>query len=262
MAVGSLVITGASRGLGAALACRFAAPGVAQLLIARSAPALEAVAAACRVRGAAVSTAALDVRDAAALRDAALGFDDAHPVGLAIANAGISRGHAPDGTPEGHEGATAQIAVNLLGAMNLAEPLLARFRARSAGHLALVASISAFRGLPDAPGYSASKAGLWNYGEALRAQLRGSGIAVTTIAPGFFRSAMEARFLGPKPLAVDLEVAAARVERALRRRAPRVVFPLPLALLLRAIDILPGALADRASRVLRFRVAPETGAAP
>ncbi|HYF09859.1 MAG TPA: SDR family NAD(P)-dependent oxidoreductase, partial [Acetobacteraceae bacterium] len=189
----SAVITGASRGLGAALAARFAAPGVALLLVARSAAALETVAAACRARGARVEVAPCDVRDAAALSTAVLAFDDTHPVDLAIANAGISRGRGPDGGWEGQEGAVAQVAVNLIGAMHLIEPLLPRMRARGAGHLALVASISAFRGLPDAPGYAASKAGLWSYGEGLRAGLRGSGVAVTTIAPGFFESAMEAR---------------------------------------------------------------------
>ena len=253
----SIVITGASRGLGAELARRFAAPGAAQLLIARSVGALGSVAEECRARGAAVTAAVLDVRDAEALAQAVLAFDTAHPVSLAIANAGISRGRQPDGTPEGHDGATSQIAVNLLGAMNLIEPLLPRMRARRAGHLALIASISAFRALPDAPGYSASKAGLWAYGEALRAQHRGSGVSVTTVAPGFFRSAMEARFRGPKPLAVSLDQAASRIERALRARAARAVFPLSLALLLRMLDALPAALADRGSRALRFHVAPE-----
>ncbi len=257
-----IVISGASRGLGAELARRFAAPGVAQLLIARSATALDSVAEECRARGATVTTAALDVRDAQTLGDAVLAFDTAHPVSLAIANAGISRGRGLDGAPEGHDGATAQIAVNLLGAMNLIEPLLPRMRARRSGHLALIASISAFRSLPDAPGYSASKAGLWAYGEALRAQHRGSGVSVTTIAPGFFRSAMEARFRGPKPLAIGLDQAATRIERALRARAARAVFPLSLALLLRVLDALPAALADQASLALRFRIAPEPGTIP
>lgn len=258
----SVVITGASRGLGAALALRFAAPGTTLLLIARSAEALAAVALACRARGAAVTAATLDVRDSAAMADAVLGFDDASPIALAIANAGISSGRAPDGAAEGHEAATAQIAVNLIGAMNLVEPVMARMRARRSGHLALIGSISAFRALPDAPGYSASKAGLWSYGEALRGALRGSGVAVTNVAPGFFRSDMEARFLGAKPLVMPLDSTAARIERALRRRTARLVFPLSLGLLLRLIDALPAGLADRASRTLRFRVAPEPSALP
>jgi len=262
MAPRSVVVTGASRGLGAALAGRFAAPGVDLLLIARSAAALEVVAEACRGQGARVATAVIDVRDANALAQAVLAFDEMHPVDLAIANAGISRGRAPDGGWEDHAATVEQVSVNLIGAMNLAEPLLPRMGARRAGHLALVGSIAGFRGLPDTRGYSASKAGLWCYGEALRAALRGSGVAVTSIAPGIFRSAMEERYLGPKPMAVSLERAATRIERGLRARAPRVVFPWVLVIALRILDALPARLSDAGSRMLRFRVAPDPNAAP
>lgn len=257
MAPRCIVVTGASRGLGAALALRFAEPGCRMLLLARSADALAAVARDCAARGAEVTTAVLDVRDAGALEHAVLGFDDAHPIDLAIANAGISRGRQPDGSWEGRDAVVDQVAVNLIGAMNLAEPLLPRLRARGAGHLALVASISAFRGMPDMRGYAASKAGLWSYGEGLRAALRGSGVAVTTIAPGFFRSSMEARFLGAKPMAVSLDRAADRIARGLRRKASRVVFPHTLAFALRALDALPGPLSDLGARIMRFRIAPE-----
>lgn len=257
MAPRSVVVTGASRGLGAALALRFAEPGCAMLLLARSADALAEVARACEARGAAVATAALDVRDAAAVEQAVLAFDDAHPVDLAIANAGISRGRQPDGQWEGRDAVVDQVAVNLIGALNLAEPLLPRMRARRTGHIGLVASISAFRGMPDMRGYAASKAGLWSYGEGLRAALKGSGVAVTTIAPGFFRSDMESRFLGSKPMAVSLDNAADRIARGLRRRAARVVFPLTLAYALRLLDALPGPLSDLGARMLRFRIAPE-----
>jgi short-subunit dehydrogenase len=230
------------------------------LLVARSEGALAEVAAACRAQGAVVETAALDVRDGPALAARVLAFDDAQPVDLVIANAGISAGRRPDGTWEGAEQVASQIAVNLLGAIHLVEPLLPRLRARRSGHVALVASVSGFRGLPDMRGYTASKAGLWSYGEALRAGLRSDGVTVTTIAPGFFESSMEARFLGPKPFAVSLETAAARIERGIRRRRPRIVFPLPLALTLRLLDMLPAALADPLTRVMRFRIAPEDGA--
>lgn len=257
MAPRAVVVTGASRGLGAALALRFAEPGCAMLLIARSGDALADTARACAARGAEVATAAIDVRDAAAMERAVLAFDDAHPVDLAIANAGISRGVMPDGQWEGRDAVVDQVAVNLIGAMNLTEPLLPRLRARRAGQVALVASIAAFRGMPGMRGYAASKAGLWSYGEGLRAGLRGSGVAVTTIAPGFFRSAMEARFQGSKPMAVGLDDAADRIARGLRRRAGRVVFPRILAYGLRALDALPAPLSDLGARMIRIRIAPE-----
>lgn len=252
-----IVISGASRGLGAALAERFAAPGVALRLVARGAAGLAETAARCEARGAEVETATIDVRDGAALAARLLAWDAARPVDCVVANAGISRGVAPDGAWEGMEGATAQAAVNLIGAMHLVEPLLPAMRARGAGRIVLVASVAAYRGLPDAPGYAASKAGLRAYGEGLRAALAPRGIGVTVVLPGFFDSAMGARWKGPRPLAMTLDRAADITHRAILRGARRCAFPLPLAALLRVVDTLPAGLSDWAVRRLRFRIAPE-----
>jgi short-subunit dehydrogenase len=256
-APGCVVISGASRGLGAALAERFAAPGVALRLVARSAEGLARTAAACAARGAEVETAAIDVRDGAALAARLLEWDAARPVDSVVANAGIARGIAPDGAWEGAAGATEQVAVNLIGAMHLIEPLLPALRARRAGRVALIASVAAYRGLPDAPGYAASKAGLRAYGEGLRAALGPRGVAVTVVLPGFFDSAMGERWKGPRPLAIGLDAAADRAHRAILRGARRAAFPLPLAALLRVVDALPAGLSDWAVRRMRFRIAPE-----
>lgn len=252
-----IVLSGASRGLGAALAERFAAPGTALRLVARGAEGLAATAARCAARGAEVETAAIDVRDGTALAARLLAWDAARPVDCVIANAGISRGIAPDGSWEGLEGATAQAAVNLLGAMHLVEPLLPAMRDRRAGRIALVASVAAYRGLPDAPGYAASKAGLRAYGEGLRAALAPRGLCVTVVLPGFFDSAMGARWKGKRPLAMGLDRAADITHRAILRGARRCAFPLPLAALLRVVDALPAGLSDWAVRRMRFRIAPE-----
>ena len=252
-----VVLSGASRGLGAALAERFAAPGVALRLVARSRAGLEAVAARCAARGAAVEVFACDVREAAPLRERLEVWDAARPVDLVVANAGISRGTAPGGEPEGWAGASEQVAVNLLGAMNLVEPLLPGMRARRAGQVALVASVAAYRGLPDAPGYAASKAGLRVYGEGLRAQLGPRGVAVTVVLPGFFESDMGARWRGRRPLAMGLDRAAGIVHRGILARRGRVAFPLALAALLRVVDAMPAGVSDWMVRRMRFRIAPE-----
>jgi short-subunit dehydrogenase len=253
----SILLTGASRGLGAALAERFAAPGVALRLVARGPDGLAATAARCAARGAQVETAAIDVRDAAAMADRLLAWEAALPFDTIIANAGISRGIAPDGAWEGMEGATAQVAVNLLGAMHAIEPLLPALRQRRAGRIALIASVAAYRGLPDAPGYAASKAGLRVYGEGLRAALGPRGIAVTVVLPGFFDSAMGARWQGRRPLSMGLDRAADITHAAILKGAGRCAFPLPLAALLRLVDALPASLSDWAVRRMRFRIAPE-----
>lgn len=254
---GGVIISGASRGLGAALARRFAAPGVTLGLVARSEAGLRETAAACEARGAGVRIAALDVRDAAGVAEAVLGWDAAVPTALVLANAGIAAGRRPDGTAEAVADVAAQISVNLLGAVNLVGPLLPAIRARGAGRIGLVASVAAFRGLPDSPGYCASKAGLWAWGEAIRADLRGGGAGVTLIAPGFFESDMGRAWRGGRPFSLSTEAAAARIERALRRRRSTCAFPLPLVAGLRALSLLPAPLADRAVRLLRFRIAEE-----
>jgi len=251
------LITGASRGLGAALAREFAAPGAHLCLVARDGAALEAVAAECRARGAGVETALCDVRDAAPLAALVERWDDARPFTLVIANAGVTGGTPPGGGLEGWEGASRVLGVNLMGAVNTVEPLLPRLLARRTGRVALIASVAAFQGLPDSPAYSASKAGLWTYGEALRAKLHGSGVGVTCVAPGFFTSDMSARFQGPHPGEMPLEAMAARVARAIRRGQGRAVIPVPLGLLLRTLALLPAPLADRAARVLRFTIRTE-----
>lgn len=252
-----IVVTGASRGLGAALARRFAAPGVRMLLIARSEAALAEVARDCAARGAAAQIAALDVADAGAMRTALLAFQAQGPVDLAIANAGTSAGTAPDGTPEDGQAAARQVAVNLLGAMHLVGPLLPGMTARRRGTIGLIASVAAFRGLPDCAGYCASKAGLLAWGEGLRAAHLRHGVRVSVICPGFFDSAMGRRFCGPRPLSMSLEAAAERTHRALLAGRARAIFPAPMGWLLRLLALLPPGLGDRAVRLMRFRVAPE-----
>jgi short-subunit dehydrogenase len=220
-----IVISGASRGLGAALAQRFAAPGTRLFLTARSAEALAKVAALCRDAGAEVEILACDIRDQASLAPALLAFDDAAPVDLIIANAGTSSGSSLEDVPEAYDAAITQIEVNLIGAMALVGPLLPRLRGRGQGQIAVIASLAGLRGLPDSPAYSASKAGLIAWGEALR----------------------------------SLEEAAARIAAGIRARKSSVFFPWPLAFALRLLVLLPAGLSDRAVRLLRFRVAPPEG---
>jgi short-subunit dehydrogenase len=254
----AVVVSGASRGLGAALAARFAAPGVRLLLLARSAAALEEVAAGCAARGAAVQVAALDIADAPAVAAALARFEADGPVELVIANAGTSAGTLPDGQAEPLEAARRQVEVNLLGAMNLVGPVLPGMLARGRGSVALVASLAAFRGLPDSPGYCASKAGLLAWGEALRGACAPRGVRVTVVCPGYFDSAMGDRYLGSRPLRLTLEAAAERTARAITAGRALAAFPWSLAWLLRLLALLPARLGDAAMRLMRFRIRPES----
>jgi len=252
----AIVITGASSGLGAALARLYAAPGVTLGLVARNVDRLEAVAAECRTGGAAVQSAALDVRDAPLLSRWLEAFDRDAPVDLVIANAGIESGPPADQLVEGLALASDQVRVNLLGTMNTVEPLLPALIARGAAHIGLVASVSSYRGLPYSPGYCASKAGIRLYGEALRAALLPSGVKVSVICPGFFASPMTDRFIGPHPFEYRLDQAASIVKRGLDRGQRRIVFPRLLMLGLVCADLMPAVLGDAIVRRFHFHIVP------
>lgn len=252
--MGAVVVTGASSGLGGALALAYAGPGAALGLVGRDAMRLEATAAACRDKGAAVETAVLDVAEAGPLADWLLDFDTRHPIGLVVANAGTSGGPAPGEGGEGAELAGRQVRTNLIGAINTIEPLLPLFMARGGCAIGIVASIAAFRGLPYSPAYCASKAGVRAYGEALRARLRPRGVAVTVVCPGFFASRMADRFKGPKPGFRSTAAVADLVKRGLDRGTARVGFPAHLILGLRLADMLPPRIGDLILRGFPFRI--------
>ncbi len=252
----AILVTGASSGLGAGLALSYAAPGISLWLTGRDATRLDRTAARCRQAGATVETSLIDVGDAEALGRWVLAADDATPLDLVAACAGVSAGPAPDGTPEGLALASLQVRTNLLGVMNTVEPMLARFLARGAGHVAVVSSVAGLRGLPFSPGYSASKAGVRAYGEGLRAFLAPRGVAVSVIVPGFFDTPMTDRFIGDKPFLLSLERTVAIVRRGLDRQRPRIVFPRLLALGLVAADLLPAWAGDRILRGVHFHIIP------
>jgi short-subunit dehydrogenase len=254
MAFRAAVITGASSGLGAALARAYAAAGVVLGLVGQNPDRLAAVAESCRAAGSTVDVATIDVVDGNSLAAWLAAFDRAHSVDLVIANAGISAGPEPGEMCEDIDTTARQVAVNLLGAVNTVVPLLPAMAARGRGRVAFIASLAAYRGLPDAPGYSASKAGLRAYGEALRPLVEPRGIGVTVVCPGFFASPMTDRWVGATPFLMSAERAAHKVKRGIDRGRRRISFPWPLAIGLRACDVLPAAIGDRILRHFRFHI--------
>lgn len=249
-----IVITGASSGLGAALAKAYAAPGTTLGLIGRDRERLAQTTASCEAQGASVGTARLDVTDAEAMAGWLAEFDRNHTVDLIIANAGTSAGPDEEQPSEGIDTATRLISVNLIGAINTLEPLLPVMCRRGRGRVAVIASIAAYRGLPDSPGYCASKAGLRAYAEALRPRLARYGVGMTTVCPGFFASPMTDRFDGPKPFVKSADAAARIVKRGLDRGRRRIAFPKPLVLGLQFCDLAPPLIGDAIIRRYRFRI--------
>lgn len=252
----SIVITGASSGIGAALALRLAAPGRALALIARDTQRLDAIAAACRGRGAACMAAALDVRDRDGLREFLGEAGRARPLDLVIANAGVLGGRPDDEPIEDGDSARAVLDVNLLAAVDTVYAALPALRRRERGAIVLVASLAAFMPLPDAPAYSASKAGLVAFGLALREAVAAEGIRVVVACPGFVATGMAARHVGPRPGEISADDAAARILAGLERNQALIGFPTGAYRLLRVRPMLPEFLRRLMTRRTRFYVEP------
>lgn len=221
----SIVITGASSGIGEALAIAYAAPGVSLALSGRDGARLEAVAAACRQRGAIAQAATVDVTDAGAMARWIGDVDTAAPIDLVIANAGIGAG--TEGRFESAEQTRAVFAVNLDGVLNTVLPLIPRFVERRRGQIALMSSLASFRGFPGSPTYCASKAAVRIWSEGLRGDLHHHGVGVSVICPGFVVSRMTARNKFRMPFLMSAERAAAIIKRGLSRNRGRIAFPSP-----------------------------------
>ncbi len=249
--IGSIVVTGASSGIGAALAAAFARPGARLLLVGRDRTRLDIVAERCRARGALPDIAALDVRDEPALRAALQSFDSHHPADVVIASAGITNILEADAVIEPPQTFRLVIETNLVGAYNTVAALAERMAARGRGRIALIGSLAGYRGFAQAPAYCASKAALKAFGEAMRTQLRPRGVAVTIALPGFVATPLEASYSSPKPLRMTADAAAWIIARAIRRRRACVAFPRSLAFGATLLALLPPRLGDRLVRTVR-----------
>ena len=176
----SIVITGASSGIGEALALDYAEPGIALALSGRDAARLQAVAEACRAKGAIVDVGQVDVVDREAMAAWLTKFDDAHPVDLMIANAGVS---IDQDNSSLHDFSIIRktFAINVDGVFNTVEPLVGRLMARQRGQIGIVSSLAGFIGLPYAASYNGSKAAVRVWGESIRFPLRKCGVGVSVI---------------------------------------------------------------------------------
>ena len=240
-----ILITGASSGIGEALAFVYAAPGVTFSLSGRDALRLATVAEACRARGAEVNAVTVDVTDRGAMAAWIAERDRVKPLDLIIANAGISAGL-------GEGPATTQriFAVNLDGVVNTVMPALEVMRPRRRGHIALVSSLASFRGIGGAPAYGASKAAVRVWGEGLRGALAAEHIGVSVVCPGFVTSRMTDVNKFPMPFLMSAEKAADIICRGIAANRGRIAFPWPMLFAVWLLAALPDAWAGRLTRAL------------
>ncbi len=244
----SILITGASSGIGAALARGYAAPGITLSLCGRDAGRLDQVVAACRAAGAAVDGRILDVTDTDAVQSWIERCDADAVLDLVIANAGVSGGAKGGG--ESATQARRIFATNFDGVMNTVLPALPLMQGRGRGQIAIMSSIAAFRGSPGAPAYSASKAAVRSWGEALRGALARDGIEVSVICPGFVESRMTADNAFPMPFLMTADKAAGIIRRGLARNRGRIAFPFPMYFMAWLVAAMPAVLGDRLLRAL------------
>ena len=248
----SVLITGATGGIGSALAEAYAAPGIELVLHGRNEAQLAELAARCRARGAGVRTGILDLRDRVGLKKWLAEVSAHLPLDLAIVNAGVNTNIGPDGAGERWEAVEELLEVNVLAAIATIDALLPAMRARRSGQIALVSSLAAWYGLPLTPSYSASKAALKAYGEAIRGWLAPEGIGVSVVMPGFVESRMCRAFPGPKPFLWPAARAALAIKRGLQKNAARISFPFPLNFGSWLLAVLPPGISQRLVRPMDY----------
>lgn len=248
----NILITGASGGIGSALARAYAGVGVHLALIGRDEARLTATAKRCRERGAEVVAACLDVTEPETLSAWIDDHDRDHPLDLVIANAGVARTNSGGGDGESWADIRAVFDTNLRGALATVHPAMAGMRARGRGQIALMSSLGGYVGMPISPSYNASKAAIKVYGEGLRGWLAPQGVGVTVICPGFVASAMSDAWPGPRPFMVSADRAAAIIKQGLTRNPARIAFPFPLALAMWFLAAVPTGVSLALQKRFRF----------
>ena len=256
-------LTGASGGIGIALALHYAAPGVALELAGRDEQVLSDLAQRCREKGAEVTVSTFDVRDERAFGDWIDGVtakEDLHALILAAGVSASVRSEASQVVPETQWDLARQLDVNATStilAANRAIGNLLRTRPKRQCRIALIASVAALTGLPSSPGYSASKAALVTYGQAMRRVCRGSGISVSVVLQGYVTSPMSRRFVGRKPFEMSAEKAAQIIAVRLEKNRFRIVFPRIVAIGIFLLECLPESLQAFFLKKFEFSVVPD-----
>lgn len=248
----TVMITGASSGIGRGLALELSRRGAKVGLIARRADALgELVREIEAANGKAIALPA-DVMDADSLRVAADRLRSTFgPIDILVANAGV--GATVDGAELKGSSVASVINVNVLGSANSVEAVVPEMVKRGSGQLVVMSSLAAYRGLPKSAAYCASKAAVSAFFESLRLDLKPRGIDVTIIHPGFIKTPLTAGRDAQMPFLMELDDAVAKIVAAIEKRKKSYAFPWQLASIVRAGMVMPNFMYDWISRRNSFR---------
>ncbi|GBQ84153.1 SDR family NAD(P)-dependent oxidoreductase [Asaia krungthepensis] len=248
-----VLITGASGGLGKALACHYAQPAVQLTLWGRNESRLQAVADQCRARGSTVeihSLALTDIDNGVSLLEAC---DDARPVDLLILNAGVSDIRPEGALTETVDAVREAALVNYAAPVTLATAAAARMAPRRYGRIAFIGSVAAHHDLPFASAYSSSKAGLSRFSTCLHAAMAPLGVGVTLVEPGYIDTAMSRRLDGARPFLISAEDAASRIAGAVAVNRAVLVFPRVFLVLKFLSALVPRGIAHRLLRLAEVK---------
>jgi short-subunit dehydrogenase len=234
------MITGASSGIGKGVALEIASRGARLGLVARRQNLLDEVVE--DVKGRAVAVVA-DVRNADAMRVAAERIRaDLGPIDILIANAGIGTSSHISQLDPNHVANV--ISINVVGAANSVAAVVPQMVERGQGHLVAISSLAAYRGLAKSAAYCASKAAMSAYFESVRIDLRGTGVGVTIIHPGFIKTPLTAGREAHMPYLMELDDAVLKIVSAIEKGKKSIAFPWQLATVVRAGMLMPTFMYD------------------
>jgi len=246
----TILITGATSGIGEALAKLYASNHARLLLIGRNVERLNSVAAACKKQGATVITATIDVREKQTLHDWIVQNDSEQSIDLVIANAGIAKTQARREVKDAMEVDQMIFDVNLQGVLNTIHPIITAMQKRKSGQIAVVSSLAAFINGTSFAAYSASKAAVKTYSLALRTFLKADKIKVNTICPGYVVTPLIKGKEFTPFFPMNVEKAAKIIKRGLNRNKTLIAFPRMTYWSCRLYLMLPVWLQERLSKTI------------
>ncbi len=240
----NILITGASSGIGEALAKRYADADSRLILLARNTERLEQVAKACEKKQAEAIIHSIDITDTEAVQKLVASIDTQYPIDLVICNAGVTSVLDDAGNAESWDTISRVIDTNLVGVLATLNPLISELKKRKRGQIAIVSSLAAYYGMPITPIYCASKSALKGYGESLRGWLKQDGIKVSMIYPGFVKSDLSDKFTSDKPFMISPEKAADIIYKGIAKNKASISFPFPLNFGIWILSVLPSSLSS------------------
>jgi short-subunit dehydrogenase len=248
----SVLITGASSGIGRGLALELAKRGARVGVLARRKELLEEIVNLIKRDGGKAVALAANVQDAAAVRRAVDSFEtDVGAIDVLIANAGV--GATNDAAELNADEVAKVIGVNVIGVANCVAAVVPAMVSRGRGQLVAISSLAAYRGLPKSAAYCGSKAAVSAFFESLRLDLQAKGVAVTIIHPGFIKTPLTAGRHAQMPFLMELDAAVKKIVRAIEKRRKSYSFPWQLATIVRAGMLMPSFMYDRIASKNSFR---------